>query len=74
MSNFHPTVGRNVQYIDAQGVPNAAIITLVAGPVVDLKVFTFRGEDSYVKNVRQFVVGARASENLNTYRLHWQNR
>ena len=75
MSGFVPTVGRTVQYIDAQGVPNAAIITFVVGPIVDLKVFSFRdGEEYHVKNVRQFVVGARASDNLNTYLLNWQGR
>jgi hypothetical protein len=75
MSSFLPTVGRTVQYFDAQGIVNAAIITLVAGPVVDLKVFAFRdGAESHVKNVKPYVVGARASENTNCYLLHWQNR
>jgi hypothetical protein len=74
MSSYLPTVGRTVQYIDAQGIANAAIVTLVAGPVVDLQVFTFRGEIEYKKNVKAFVVGARASQNLDCCLVNWQGR
>ena len=73
MSNILATVGRNVQYVDAQGVTNAAVITLVAGSVVDLRVFSFRGEDLYVKNVKEFNAQARESQ-ANVYKLTWQGR
>jgi hypothetical protein len=74
MSGFAPTVGRNVQYVDSQGLTRAAIIIGVqANAVVDLKVFTKHGDD-VVENVRPFVVGARPSDNLRVYLLNWQGR
>lgn len=73
MSNFHPTVGRNVQYIDANGNINAAIITLVAGPVVDLIVFPYRdGQGFHLKNVKPYIVGERNQTSV--YLLNWQGR
>jgi hypothetical protein len=74
MSNFAPTIGRNVQYIDSQGITRAAIIIgLQVGDAVDLKVFTTQG-DTIALQVRPYTIGARASDNLRVYLLNWQGR
>jgi hypothetical protein len=73
MSNFHPTVGRNVQYIDANGEPVAAIVTKVHPyGIVDLATFT--DKVSFLGNIPPFVEGYHATTQVYVYKLIWQNR
>jgi hypothetical protein len=76
MSNFHPTVGRNVQYVNERGVKVAGIIVQVNLDSVDLQLFTPEGGLNYVKDVKPFMdtFDARRRSQPHTYLLHWSNR
>jgi hypothetical protein len=75
MSNIAITVGRNVQFVDAQGNILAAIITKVYNNgTANLAVFEEDG------SLRAPAVGSKQFDNLerrgqpNTFKLTWQGR
>jgi hypothetical protein len=76
MSNFHPTVGRNVQYIDVNRVIRAAIITSVdPNGFVGLAVFS-NDTVEFKSNVKLYIEGAtyEQGKQVNVCKLIWQNR
>lgn len=76
MSNFIPTVGRNIQYINSQNLIQAAIISAVKdNGMVDITVFPAYNPSVgsfMVENVKPYVVGERNQTDV--YLLNWQGR
>lgn len=75
MSNFQPTVGRNVQYLGANGFAFAALVTgTYSDGSADLVVFSKSTGATFKDKVRQYVVSDRPSSNVDVYLLTWQGR
>lgn len=76
MSNFLPTVGRNVQYISAGEIIFAGVISFINNDgTVDLTTFSKSGV-TYIEHVPPYVdtFDGRKLHQPNTYLLNWQGR
>ncbi len=76
MSNFAPTVGRPVQYIDNAGNTVAAIVTRVNAGSVDLAVFPPDNDNYKVSNVVEYQSNfdSRKAAQVGSYRNNWHGR
>lgn len=73
MSNILPTVGRNVQYVNAAGTTKAAVITdVLPDGTVSLYVMDSKVGAYFASDIKEY--NAQAREVVNVYKLTWLAR